>query len=140
MGYVYVAESGDGFCKIGKSNNPEARMSTIECSTGLKITRWAAFECVSDAVKTERFVHRKFPSNSVFGEWFEVCFDDAVSVCYEASKDESIGFFEVKNKPIPVIQVTENQRKWIDSEIKRTGNSESSIIRSLIQEKVEKKN
>ncbi len=43
-----------------------------------------------------------------------------------------------KPKPIPVIQVTENQRKWIDSEIKRTGNSESSIIRSLIQEKVEK--
>ena len=44
-----------------------------------------------------------------------------------------------KPKPIPVIQVTENQRSWIDSEMKRTGNSESSIIRSLIQEKLEKK-
>lgn len=44
-----------------------------------------------------------------------------------------------KPKPIPVIQVTENQRNWINSEMKRTGNSESSIIRSLIQEKLEKK-
>lgn len=106
---------------------------------GVKITRWQAFKCVSDSLKTEREIHSKLSSSVVFGEWFSVCFDDACSLCYEASKDSSIGFYEVKTKPIPVIQVTENQRKWIDSEIKRTGNSESSIIRSLIQEKVEKK-
>lgn len=42
-----------------------------------------------------------------------------------------------KPKIIPVVKPTENQREWLDKEKKRTGNSESSIIRGLIQEKVE---
>lgn len=42
-----------------------------------------------------------------------------------------------KAKIIPVVQPTEKQREWLNAEKKRTGNSESSIIRGLIQEKVE---
>lgn len=43
-----------------------------------------------------------------------------------------------KPKVISVIRPTEGQRKWLDNEAKRTGNSEASIIRGLIQEKVDR--
>ena len=42
-----------------------------------------------------------------------------------------------KPKIIPVVQPTEKQREWLNKEKKRTGNSESSIIRGLIQDEIE---
>lgn len=44
----------------------------------------------------------------------------------------------MKPKIIPIVQPTKNQRKWLDKEKERTGNTESSIIRSLIQEKIDR--
>lgn len=43
-----------------------------------------------------------------------------------------------KPKIIPVIQPTEKQRKWLDMEKERTGNSEAAIIRTLIQVEIDK--
>lgn len=43
----------------------------------------------------------------------------------------------MKPKVIPVIQPTKSQREWLDKEKERTGNSESAIIRGLIQEKLD---
>ena len=44
-----------------------------------------------------------------------------------------------KAKVISVIQPTVNQREWLDNEKKRTGNTEASIIRGLIQQAMESK-
>lgn len=41
-----------------------------------------------------------------------------------------------KPKPIPVIRPTKEQRDWINKEMRRTGNSEAAVIRSLIDEKM----
>lgn len=43
-----------------------------------------------------------------------------------------------QNKLAPM-SLTESQRKWLESEAARTGNSIASIVRGLIQEKLEAK-
>ena len=40
MSYIYIAESGDGYVKIGASKYPEDRIKQIESLTGVSITRW----------------------------------------------------------------------------------------------------
>lgn len=43
----------------------------------------------------------------------------------------------MKPKVIPIVQPTKQQREWLDKEKERTGNSESAIIRGLIQKEIE---
>ena len=39
---------------------------------------------------------------------------------------------------LPMIKLTEPQHQWLLSEQKRTGQTKTSIVRSLIQDKVDK--
>lgn len=92
MSFVYVAESGDGYCKIGMSETPEARVKSIESVTGLSITR-LHFERCEDKKLSEKTCHDKLANFRLFGEWFNIDFADAVSVLMdstcESSKDKS---------------------------------------------------
>ncbi|GAF72772.1 unnamed protein product [marine sediment metagenome] len=42
-------------------------------------------------------------------------------------------------KRIAPVQITDEQREWVDNEQERIGNSIASIIRGLIQEKIDAK-
>ena len=42
------------------------------------------------------------------------------------------------NPKLSPIQLTDPQREWLTSETQRTGNSQASIIRTLVQEKADK--
>ena len=44
----------------------------------------------------------------------------------------------MQNPKLAPIQLTDPQRVWLTKETERTGNSQASIIRTLVQEKVEK--
>ena len=41
-------------------------------------------------------------------------------------------------KPIAKFTVTDKQRAWVDKQVAETGESQASIMRGLIQEKVNK--
>lgn len=45
----------------------------------------------------------------------------------------------MSSKMLAPTRLTEAQAKWVEEEGKRTGDSLASVIRKLIQEKVEKK-
>tara|TARA_R110002074_G_scaffold105666_1_gene228234 strand:+ start:228 stop:641 length:414 start_codon:yes stop_codon:yes gene_type:complete len=133
---IYIFESGNGYCKIGCSEDPESRKRSIEYATGLACTRFISFRHLSEMLPTEKEIHKELSVNSVFGEWFSIDFESAEIVVSKCCKMK----IEKKNsapKVMPVVQPTEKQRKWLDEEKKRTGNSEASIVRGLIQEKIE---
>ena len=86
MSYIYVAESGAGYVKIGKSDSPRQRQLSIQKEMGLVITRFKSFECVSDALKSEFLIHQKLADKNSFREWFNVSFEDACAECDLISK------------------------------------------------------
>lgn len=43
------------------------------------------------------------------------------------------------NKMLAPMKITKEQRKWIEEEQKRTGNTAAGVIRSLIQKQVDDK-
>lgn len=98
--YIYVMESGDGFCKVGKSDNPELRLKTIESDMGISIKRLEKFRCNGNALATERKVHKELKSQSMFGEWFYVDFNFAC----EISKAEASVSHKERKKAGGVIQ------------------------------------
>jgi len=90
MSYIYVAESGDGYIKIGKTNSPAERKATIQSGMGISITKFRAFECEGDSLVSEKEAHRLLSSLSLFGEWFACKFDDAVNICRYVSKNPDL--------------------------------------------------
>lgn len=84
--YIYVMESGVGYCKIGKSDNPEFRVKVIEGEMGISITRMQKFECAGDPLKTESEAHSTLAQSSLFREWFYIDFEDACEVARIESK------------------------------------------------------
>lgn len=78
-GYIYVMESGDGYCKIGRTIHPETRKGNIESSTGLLITNEFYIKVNGCDEQAEKAAHDHFRLNNVFLEWFNVDFNDTCS-------------------------------------------------------------
>ena len=74
--FVYVMYAPlTGLVKIGKSDSPEQRRSSIEAQSGMAIYLLAQIQCASpeSAFALERLLHEKFAGQrSPFGEWFEM--------------------------------------------------------------------
>ena len=132
MNNIYVAESGDGYCKIGKSDNPENRMRQIELSSGLRITRWKEFSCNSDSLKTERLAQKEASQHHVFGEWFAISFEEAVEICRNASLTSNINENNDKQKVIPQWIPTINQRKHLAYKAAEEGTTITGYIKQLV--------
>ncbi|CAL9962619.1 hypothetical protein VPH219E481_0071 [Vibrio phage 219E48-1] len=136
MSCVYVAESGCGYVKIGMSQEPLLRHQAIARSTGLNITRFEYKEMLGDAFMAEQEIHKKLASNRLFGEWFAIDFDEALGAVVKQSS------IELKRKSrlrIAPFYPTVAQREWLDNQVKETGNGQAAILRSLLQEQVNKK-
>lgn len=91
MSYVYVAESGCGMCKIGKSKDPELRVKSIKNETGLEITNFKFFKCNGDSILTEKSCHSiaGLRYKNIFKEWFRIPFDKA---CELVKSESEIGY------------------------------------------------
>lgn len=85
MSYIYIAESGCGYCKVGKSIDPVKRMQTVKSETGLTVTRFEYFKCEGDSLSSESHCHKLLSDNSVFGEWFNIDFDKACELAVISS-------------------------------------------------------
>ncbi len=100
MSYIYVLESGENYCKVGKTINPELRVDQIKCTTGLDITRVKFFECKGEPFVSERMAQKELEPLSCFLEWFRCPFELACDVVEKHSKIEYKS--DKKGKPVKI--------------------------------------
>ena len=79
--YIFKAETGE--CKIGVSNNVDKRRSAIEMQGGKPIIELFYTAKCFNAYEIENIMHKHFADKRLIGEWFDVDFDNAVSVLKE---------------------------------------------------------
>lgn len=79
--YIFKAETGE--CKIGVSNNVDKRRSAIEMQGGKPIIDVFYTSKCFNSYEIENIMHRHFADNRLIGEWFDIDFDNAVSVLKE---------------------------------------------------------
>ena len=79
--YIFKAETGE--CKIGVSNNVDKRRSAIEMQGGKPIIELFYTTKCFNAYEIENIMHKHFADKRLIGEWFDVDFDNAVSVLKE---------------------------------------------------------
>lgn len=71
--YVYFIREAEGSTKIGVSNNPDARLATMQTGNPRTLTIEARLGPFgrAEAYSVERRMHRVFRRWHVRGEWFE---------------------------------------------------------------------
>lgn len=65
--FVYFIGSASGEIKIGFSNNPKSRLTTLQTSSSAKLSILAQTE---GSLDTEAAYHRQFGAHRLHGEWF----------------------------------------------------------------------
>ena len=101
MSFIYVAETGKGYCKIGKSDDPRVRVRNISYLTGLKFTKLKFFECEHDAYYAESLCHEELRQYNSFLEFFNVDFDDACLIAERNANAKKEEVVTSGNKRIP---------------------------------------
>lgn len=85
-GYVYlIGNSQFGWYKIGKSVRPNIRVKTVGVLLPFTISVFAVWES-SDHSRMEAYLHRKFASLRIQGEWFRL---SSLDVNYLLSRPET---------------------------------------------------
>ena len=79
--YVYLLHT-EHSVKIGASNNPTQRTSTLGTQIAFEILETDIFE-VEDQFKTEAYLHGKFKDVRVNGEWFKLTKDHVEEIFRE---------------------------------------------------------
>lgn len=78
--HVYVLLSKNGNVKIGVSKNIVKRIAAIEGASGYKIEDYYITEKCSNSYAIEHMAHEYFRNGRLFGEWFNIDFNDAINV------------------------------------------------------------
>jgi len=72
--YVLMARDGDGpmYIKIGRSDNPFARVGALQTGCPIRFTKGGMVKCLSSdqAKRLEAQLHRELAAYSSSGEWF----------------------------------------------------------------------
>jgi hypothetical protein len=68
-GYIYLIGSPEGYCKIGRTVNLHSRLHSIGLQLPFRVELLHTIK-VSDPVKAERYLHKKFTECRANGEWF----------------------------------------------------------------------
>ena len=80
-GVVYVIEYENGICKIGKTTDIETRFKTLSKMSSSKVTGKLFFtNSTANYSKIEKEVHNALKEHRSHGEFFNIAFDEAVSV------------------------------------------------------------
>jgi hypothetical protein len=116
IGFLYVIGDGDRV-KIGKSKTPEKRVKSIISISGIKNPKiFISNECSSHS-KKELECHKRYSKAAIKGEWFFVCFDDAVSTVIEISDCENL------------TEKKEQQKDYDSATLKNISNLTKKIMR-----------
>lgn len=71
VGYVYVVKAENGLYKIGKTQNPKSRISSLQTSSPVKLDLFCLFYS-SDMDTAEIMLHDMFEETREIGEWFRL--------------------------------------------------------------------
>lgn len=82
--YLYAAKFGNRI-KIGMTKTPKNRAEQIQNACGIKLNIIGVFGRFSNAVTIEKYIHHIFNEKRLYGEWFNIDFNDA---CIELRKTE----------------------------------------------------
>jgi hypothetical protein len=77
LGHVYVINCGD-VIKIGRSTVPDVRVQAIGAQSGRDVHGSVVSLAHVGFEQTEKALHQYFQEKRCGGEWFSVCFEDAV--------------------------------------------------------------
>ena len=69
--FLYLMKNDLGVYKIGISNNPEKRAKALSNASGLNVDVVSYWRITGKADQVERFIHDKFKSERLIGEWFK---------------------------------------------------------------------
>jgi len=75
---LYVIKFNNNTVKIGVTKNFEKRKKQIEHQSGLTAEKWELFTNVDNARNKESAAHKYFAAQRLNGEYFGICFDEAV--------------------------------------------------------------
>ena len=76
MKHVYAMLRSDGLVKVGISDNPRSRRSSVASMSGQAVTVEHATGLRSDALGVESIAHRLLKAKHHQGEWFSVSKED----------------------------------------------------------------
>jgi len=91
--YIYViAESERGPVKVGVSDNPDARLSTLQCGNPTRLFIAGKFPLVdrTSAARTEKELHLQFGRYSLCGEWFDLDVLDTINYITGHIKNQAV--------------------------------------------------
>jgi hypothetical protein len=82
--FVYLIQDVDvtSYCKIGRTKNPERRLSTFEVKLPFKFEILAIIE-TANARGLETSLHRRYADRRVSGEWFALTPDDIDAIKHD---------------------------------------------------------
>lgn len=89
IGYIYVIFSEEKICKIGISQNPKVRMSSIKAFEKTRIIKSYVTESCYNSRELESLAHEHFSDKKIKGEWFEIKFDEAVEYVKQLFKEKA---------------------------------------------------
>jgi len=75
--YVYIADFGTGCVKIGTTKNIVQRIHNLSKKHFKPIINYV---CIEGGYQTEAFLHQTFKDYWRYSEWFEMGFDEVISV------------------------------------------------------------
>ena len=94
--HVYVLLANDNSVKIGVSNNVEHRKHVIENYIGKEIVKYHYTPLCSNPFKIENMAHKYFNKNNIYGEWFDIDYEEACR--YVESLFDLCASFSYKSK------------------------------------------
>lgn len=88
MSYIYlIRDTGTGYCKIGKSDNVEKRLSGLQTGNPNKLEVVTSYYS-GNAVLAEKQLHRAFSKSRYRGEWFDLSYEQIRSLKLEFEKKQ----------------------------------------------------
>jgi len=69
---VYAIYHPDGFVKVGKSDNPRQRFSSLQSGSPYELELYALLAVDGDSETTEKAIQECLSQHHVRGEWFKM--------------------------------------------------------------------
>jgi predicted GIY-YIG superfamily endonuclease len=111
--YVYVLENEMGLVKIGISDNPYQRFTTIENASGCRIIKYYVSSEIDNNYEIEQHMHKYYKENNTVGEWYKnLLFEDVKNYVDKYIRDNGVcvtksNYMIVDRINVPIINIEE---------------------------------
>lgn len=139
---LYVMGSAIGLTKIGISDDPSARLRTIQAASGIRLSLVHSSDKTANARSIEAAAHKLLASKRKTGEWFDVTAEEAIEALADAAKLVEERRREKKRLGRPLIHgerlervqvlITKDQSERLAAMADTSGRSISQVIRAYV--------